>query len=89
MFTMLTAGQRQQEASAFAPERSGHNRYWSTEDGTLGSSSVRRTEGSLSEAVAAVNRPLPRDSKTCILWCAISLGALVRGCPLADVGVPH
>lgn len=29
---------------------------------------------------------LPRDSSTCILWCAIALGALVRGHPMAQVG---
>lgn len=27
----------------------------------------------------------PRDSSTCLLWCAVALGALVRGCPLANV----
>ena len=29
---------------------------------------------------------IPRDSSTCILWCAVALGALVRGHPLARVG---
>lgn len=29
---------------------------------------------------------LPRDSSTCILWCAIALGALVRGHPIPQVG---
>ena len=28
---------------------------------------------------------LPRDSSTCILWCAVALGALVRGHPIAQV----
>jgi len=27
----------------------------------------------------------PRDASTCILWCAVALGALARGCPLANV----
>lgn len=30
---------------------------------------------------------LPRDSSTCILWCAIALGALVRGHPIPQVGL--
>ena len=30
---------------------------------------------------------MPRDSSTCILWCAVALGALVRGYPLAQVVV--
>lgn len=29
---------------------------------------------------------LPRDSSTCTLWCAVALGALVRGHPLSQVG---
>ena len=28
----------------------------------------------------------PRNASTCLLWCAIALGALVRGCPLTNVG---
>ena len=28
---------------------------------------------------------LPRDPSTCVLWCAIALGALVRGIPLDHV----
>ena len=31
------------------------------------------------------NPRLPRDSSTCMLWCAVALGALVRGYPLAQV----
>ena len=27
----------------------------------------------------------PRNASTCLLWCAIALGALVRGCPLTNV----
>lgn len=40
-----------------------------------------------SDALAAERgtRTLPRDASTCTLWCAISLGALVRGHPLAQV----
>lgn len=45
-------------------------------------------EGCWSEAVvAAGGGKLPSDASTCLLWCAIALGALVRGCPLTDVGV--
>ncbi|CAN0573496.1 unnamed protein product, partial [Ectocarpus sp. 12 AP-2014] len=29
--------------------------------------------------------PWPRDPSTCLLWCAIALGALVRGCPVEHV----
>lgn len=28
---------------------------------------------------------LPRDASTCLLWSAVALGALVRGCPLKNV----
>lgn len=31
-------------------------------------------------------RTRPRDASTCLLWSAIALGALVRGCPLEKVG---
>ena len=30
---------------------------------------------------------LPRDPATCVLWCTIALGALVRGTPMDHVGV--
>ena len=43
-----------------------------------------------SNALAAEKGPsgaLPRDPATCVLWCAIALGALVRGIPLDHVGV--
>lgn len=41
-----------------------------------------------SNTLAAENetRALPRDSSTCMLWCAVALGALVRGHPVAQVG---
>eukprot|EP00752_Nemacystus_decipiens_P006691 g6017.t1 len=45
--------------------------------------------GCQSKALAAergTRMLLPRDSSTCILWCAIALGALVRGHPLPEVG---
>lgn len=40
-----------------------------------------------SSALAAETRSgaVPRDPSTCILWCAIALGALVRGFPLDQV----
>lgn len=38
-------------------------------------------------ATVTAGGPLPRDSSTCILWCAISLGGLVSGRPLSYVGV--
>ena len=42
-----------------------------------------------SNTLAAENktRALPRDSSTCMLWCAVALGALVRGHPVAQVGL--
>ena len=44
--------------------------------------------GDWSNALAAENGPgvLPRDASSCVLWCAIALGALVRGTPLDHVG---
>ena len=53
----------------------------------LGSGSGRQTVGCWSEAVTADDRVLPCDAPTCVLWCAIALGALVRGCPLSHVGL--
>ena len=44
-------------------------------------------EGCWGETMAARNEPPPRDAATCIMWCAIALGALVRGCPLSLVGI--
>lgn len=38
------------------------------------------------EAELAGDGARPCDASTCLLWCAIALGALVRGCPLKDVG---
>ncbi len=88
MFSVLfIVGQRKKEAPA--PGRSEDHQHWLAEDGLLGSGRIRRAEGIRSEAVAAENRALPRNARTCILWCAIALGALVRGCPSADVGVLH
>eukprot|EP00903_Cladosiphon_okamuranus_P006027 g5945.t1 len=46
------------------------------------------TEGCWGEAIVtamAGGKQLPSDASTCLLWCAIALGALVRGCPLATV----
>lgn len=42
-----------------------------------------------SNALTAESAPaaLPRDPSTCALWCAIALGALVRGAPLEHVRV--
>lgn len=62
-----------------------------------GAGSVRRAVGESSHtvggsgwsnALATGNGPgaLPRDASTCGLWCAIALGALVRGFPLDHVG---
>ncbi|CAB1105102.1 unnamed protein product [Ectocarpus sp. CCAP 1310/34] len=49
------------------------------------SSSVRTEEACWRNAVTTEDAALPRDASTCILWCAIALGALVRGYPLAHV----
>lgn len=46
----------------------------------------QQTGGCWSAAVTAGSAALPRDASTCILWCAIALGALVRGRPLSQVG---
>ncbi|CBN75199.1 hypothetical protein Esi_0072_0052 [Ectocarpus siliculosus] len=49
-------------------------------------SSVRTEEACWRKAVTTEDAALPRDASTCILWCAIALGALVRGYPLPHVG---
>ncbi|CAN0378950.1 unnamed protein product, partial [Pylaiella littoralis] len=41
--------------------------------------------GHWDQAVPAGGGPLLHDSSTCLLWCAVGLGALVRGCPLTHV----
>lgn len=46
-----------------------------------------KTEGKWRAVLPGGDRTLPSDASTCILWCAIALGALVRGCPLAIVRV--
>lgn len=38
-------------------------------------------------AMTAGGATLPRNASTCILWCAVALGALVRGRPFSYVGV--
>jgi len=43
-------------------------------------------EGRWSKAVLATNAVLPRTTSTCMMWCAIALGAIVRGTPLNHVG---
>lgn len=43
-------------------------------------------EGCWSKAVPAGDGQLLPGSSTCLLWCAVALGALVRGCPLTNVG---
>ncbi|CAN0425356.1 unnamed protein product [Pylaiella littoralis] len=43
------------------------------------------SEGHWDQAVLAGDGALPHDSSTCLLWCAVALGALVRGCPLTNV----
>ncbi|CAM9578249.1 unnamed protein product [Ectocarpus sp. 4 AP-2014] len=48
-------------------------------------SSVRTEEACWRNAVTTEDAALPRDASTCILWCAIALGALVRGYPLPHV----
>ncbi|CAM9613649.1 unnamed protein product [Ectocarpus sp. 12 AP-2014] len=48
-------------------------------------SSVRTEEACWRNAVTTEDATLPRDASTCILWCAIALGALVRGYPLPQV----
>ena len=55
----------------------------------VGESSDEIGDSAWSSALAAENGPgaLPRDPSTCALWCAIALGALVRGFPLDHVGV--
>ena len=49
-------------------------------------STVRTEEASWRKAVTTRDAAPPRDASTCILWCAIALGALVRGYPLPHVG---
>ncbi|CAN0428305.1 unnamed protein product [Pylaiella littoralis] len=45
-----------------------------------------RSEGYWDQAVpAGGGTTLPHDSITCLLWCAVALGALVRGCPFTNV----
>ncbi len=57
------------------------------EDGSQqATESGSQASGRWSEAVATGERALPRNASTCLLWCAIALGALVRGCPLSHVG---
>ncbi len=43
-------------------------------------------EGRWSKAALAMNAALPRTTSTCLMWCAIALGAIVRGTPLNQVG---
>ena len=45
-----------------------------------------QVEGRWSKAAHAGSATLPRTTSTCLLWCAIALGALVRGSPLTHVG---
>ena len=45
-----------------------------------------QVEGRWSKAIPATDVALPRTTSTCLMWCAIALGALVRGCPSANVG---
>lgn len=57
---------------------------------TAGGAAARRAErGCWGDAVtvAVGGRNLPSDASTCLLWCAVALGALVRGSPLTTVGV--
>eukprot|EP00752_Nemacystus_decipiens_P002827 g2635.t1 len=55
----------------------------------VGDSSDEMSDNAWSNALrlTAENRSgaLPRDPSTCVLWCAIALGALVRGIPLDHV----
>lgn len=90
---MLAAGSRRLEAPA-PSSAPGSSEYSSTRPAEYGgvperSGPPRAGEGGRwSEAVTAENGgALPRDARTCILWCAIALGALVRGCPFSIVGV--
>ena len=55
----------------------------------VGESSDEIGDSAWSSALAAENGPgaMPRDPSTCALWCAIALGALVRGYPLGQVRV--
>lgn len=55
----------------------------------IGGNSHDVDDGGWSSALAAENESgaLPRDTSTCVLWCATALGALVRGVPLDHVGV--
>lgn len=57
--------------------------------GAFGEISTNVDGSCWSNALAAESgaQMLPRDSSTCILWCVVSLGALARGHPLAQVGV--
>lgn len=43
-------------------------------------------EGYWDQAVPSGHGTLPHDPSMCLLWCAVALGALVRGCPLENVG---
>ncbi len=57
------------------------------EDGHELVESNGQVDGCWSKVAASPGgRELPRDASTCLLWCAIALGALVRGCPLTQVG---
>jgi len=38
--------------------------------------------GAIVDILLAGGSPWQQSSMTCALWCAIALGALVRGCPL-------
>lgn len=61
------------------------------DDGDTGEGSSGTGGSRWSNALAAKSGPvaLPRDSPTCVLWCAIALGALVRGFPLDHVGAVY
>ncbi|CAM9789924.1 unnamed protein product, partial [Scytosiphon promiscuus] len=63
----------------------------SPDEGAVGESPQKADEGGdgrercWKKAVSARNAALPHNSSTCVLWCAIALGALVQGRPFAHV----
>lgn len=56
------------------------------EDADSVNSSVGDSAWRIALAAVRGSGALPRDPSTCVLWCAIALGALVRGVPLDHVG---
>eukprot|EP00903_Cladosiphon_okamuranus_P012449 g11660.t1 len=67
-----------------APARGVQGESWQVEDGDIQSfRTADQEQGCLGKAPNAKTQSPPQDSSTCQLWCAIALGALARGRPLA------